>query len=118
MKITARVIFSDHTSEADRQLRKGLSEVLRTSAIQVQEEARKRAPKNSGKLRESIKARFAGQFTGGGERVEALTAEVVPGVDYAPAVEAKTPFMQPAAEAVQDDFFKAVADVVRRLGVK
>ena len=90
-------------------VRKACGDVVRKASLDVEADAKQRAPVDTGALRNSIAARMIGP----------LTAEIVCGVEYGiyqeygTRFQAGTPFLTPAVDAIREPFFQAIGAVVR-----
>lgn len=110
---------------------KTISERIRDTtnlaAINIDREAKKAAPVDTGRLRASIHPVYAGrtderfpyadkegkQFDGGtGERSGDIEAKVVTNVDYAPKMEARKPYLHPAAENERPHLIRRIKDIL------
>jgi HK97 gp10 family phage protein len=91
------------------QLEPKASAVVRKTAFDIEADAKQRAPVDTGALRNSIQATMTGD----------LSAEVMPGVNYAVFVEYGTsrasaqPYLTPAAEAHRQPFIDAMKAIVQ-----
>lgn len=96
---------------AGPRLRKAGANVVATSALNIQREAKQRTPVDTGRLRSSIRATISG---------DQLGAVVGTDVEYAPFVEHGTnrmqaqPFLFPAFEAERPKFLAALAVVLKQ----
>jgi HK97 gp10 family phage protein len=108
MRVRARVVRNDLGRIADGMDRKAVA-VVRKTALDIEADAKGRAPVDTGALRNSIQTTMAGD----------MSAVVAPGVDYAIFVEfgtarmAARPYLIPAAEAHRQPFIDAMKAIVR-----
>jgi HK97 gp10 family phage protein len=90
-------IIYNHSQAASQQVQKQLSEIIQAATYAVEADAKKRAPVDTGALRNSIQSSFPTPKTG----------VVSASVEYAPYVELGTihnkpqPFLFPALKAVK-----------------
>jgi len=90
-------------------VRKSCGDVVRKASLDVEADAKVRAPVDTGALKASIAAKMIGP----------LTAEIVCGVEYGIFQElgsykmAAQPFLTPAVEAIREPFIQAIAAVVK-----
>lgn len=101
--VVARLVF-DRLPELRGQLRQRASQVVRTTALDIEAQAKATVPVDTGTLKNSIQAEQAGD----------LAWQVGTPVEYAPYVEygttkmAPRPYLGPAAEAVRGPFEQAM----------
>lgn len=94
----------------DRRVREAVKHQVGESALKIQEEAKKRAPVDTGALRNSITVDFYEQ---------GLAAQIGPHMPYAPYVEhgtrkmAARPFLSPAFEAERPRFEKGIRKAIK-----
>jgi HK97 gp10 family phage protein len=90
------------------ELRQRAAKIVRATALDVANDAKQRAPVDTGTLRRSITTEFAGP----------LSARVGPSVDYGIHVEygtrrmAARPYLTPAAEAARPRFVEAMTKLL------
>ena len=99
--------FAEDLRAASSQTRKAVGQVVRATTQATEDGARRRAPVRTGRLRDSVRSRVRG-LSG---RVEA-TAPHAPLVEYGTAFMDPQPFLAPAAEAEERQFYRDAEDSV------
>ncbi len=108
MTVVVRIAFN-HLPKLTREMRPKAAAVVRETALNIERDAKERAPVRTGTLRRSIHTVPTGE----------LSAEVGPSVEYGTYVELGTrkmaarPYLIPAAEAERPKFLARMKEIVQ-----
>lgn len=111
--ISIRVgIITNRFGELGTRLPQRTADAIRAAVDETAQQARQRAPVDTGELRDSIQGRVINQFSG--EVV--ATADHAIFQEYGTRFQPAQPYLTPAAEAVRPQYLAAVAKAVADLG--
>ena len=101
-------------AEMDKRIGASLPQAAQAGALVLEEEAKRRAPRRTGKLQDSIKNRKGKRKKGSAEHVVYTDLFYAPFVEYGTRKMSKRPFMRPAADTKQAEIAAAMEDAVLR----
>lgn len=87
-----------------------VQQLIVTTAREIRKEARRGAPKNTGRLRKSIVARFNKDKTAGYVRAVAPYSHIVENGSASKNIKPK-PFMQPAADKIKPKYVQKLKEI-------
>lgn len=108
--MSIKVIYN-HSQAASQQMQKQLAEIVQAATYAVEADAKKRAPVDTGALRNSIQSSFPAPKTG----IVSASVEYAPYVEFGTIHNKPQPFLLPALKAVKPLLRARLATIGARL---